>query len=56
MNEVYKRVPRKCLPVDYGGDLPPVSVLFQELRRKLRELKAYFEAEESQWLYTESRK
>lgn len=50
MNEVYKKLPKRCLPEDYGGDLRPVAVMFQELRQKLRKLKPYFEAEERQWL------
>lgn len=39
-------IPRKCLPEDYGGDLPAVQELHERNIQKLTDLQPYFEAEE----------
>ncbi|XP_045467218.1 alpha-tocopherol transfer protein-like isoform X2 [Harmonia axyridis] len=40
-------VPKKCLPSDYGGDLPSFAELNQVTIERYRELKEYYKDEES---------
>jgi len=41
-------IPKRCLPADYGGDLPSIRVLHELNIKKLQEMESYFEAEELQ--------
>lgn len=43
-----KWVPKRCLPEDLGGDLPPVRDLHQNNIEKLTDMDAYFKEEELQ--------
>lgn len=43
-----KWIPKRCLPEEYGGDLPSVEIIHQKNIRKLIEMESYFDAEESQ--------
>lgn len=47
--EFYKCVPKKCLPCEYGGDMPSFTVMQSETVQKLRNLKRFLDAEERQW-------
>lgn len=43
-----KCIPKKCLPLDYGGLLPSAHELHMENTRILEERMEFFEAEEYQ--------
>ncbi|XP_044763490.1 retinaldehyde-binding protein 1-like [Coccinella septempunctata] len=40
-------IPKKCLPCDYGGDLPSFQELNEKTIERYRELKEYYQDEES---------
>ncbi|KAF2886495.1 hypothetical protein ILUMI_19678, partial [Ignelater luminosus] len=49
MEIFYKQyIPRKCLPEEYGGDLPTVRELHGKTIEKLTDLQSHFDAEELQ--------
>lgn len=49
MNLFYEKfLPKKCLPEDYGGDLPLIRELHQRNIEKLTDMQPHFEAEERQ--------
>lgn len=43
-----KYIPKKCLPKDFGGDLPSVRDLHDVTVKKLESMIPYFDAEEKQ--------
>ncbi|KAL2715238.1 alpha-tocopherol transfer protein-like isoform X2 [Vespula squamosa] len=47
VSEIYKYIPPKCLPEDYGGELDCIEVLHGEHIRKLEQLRDYFLEEET---------
>lgn len=49
MDEFYeKHLPRKCLPLEFGGLLPSCQELHMENMKRLESLTPFFEAEEYQ--------
>lgn len=43
MEEFYEKfIPKKCLPLDYGGDLKSVYEIQKDTVQKLSEMKEYF--------------
>ncbi|XP_012252557.1 alpha-tocopherol transfer protein-like [Athalia rosae] len=46
ISEVYERIPQKCLPQDFGGDLDTLENLHEAHSLKLIELRNYFLEEE----------
>lgn len=49
LEDFYKNVPKKCLPEEYGGELPSAAELHEKTMGKFLSLKPYFDAEEEQW-------
>nr|XP_050857348.1 alpha-tocopherol transfer protein-like isoform X1 [Vespula vulgaris]XP_050857349.1 alpha-tocopherol transfer protein-like isoform X1 [Vespula vulgaris] len=47
VSEIYKHIPPKCLPKDYGGELDCIEALHEEHTRKLEQLRDYFLEEET---------
>lgn len=39
-------IPKKCLPIDYGGELPSFHELNEKTIERYRELKEFFKDEE----------
>lgn len=48
MEVFYRKIPKECLPEEYGGDLDGVRVLHDKTVEKLKEMKPFFDAEEQQ--------
>lgn len=48
MEVFYKKIPKECLPADYGGLLGPVRDLHHKTVDTLKEMREFFEAEETQ--------
>ncbi|KAJ9574055.1 hypothetical protein L9F63_008581 [Diploptera punctata] len=45
---LYSYMPRKCLPQDYGGELPPIAQLHENSIADMKGLDKYFKEEEKQ--------
>lgn len=48
MEVFYKKIPKECLPSDYGGLLGTTRELHHETIAKTKEMKEFFDAEEAQ--------
>lgn len=48
MEEFYRQIPQECLPEEYGGTLDCVRELHNKTIERLRGMKEFFDAEESQ--------
>lgn len=43
-----KYVPASCMPSDFGGELPSLSQLSEDIQHEIRKLKTFLEIEEKQ--------
>lgn len=49
MNEFFeKHVPANCIPSDFGGDMPSLKELTENVFKENRRLKTYIEMDEKQ--------
>lgn len=49
MNDFFEKyIPSSCIPVDFGGDLPSLEELSEEMFKEMRKLSSFIEMEEKQ--------
>lgn len=49
MESLYKIIPRRLMPLEYGGDAGPIQMIVDEWEQKVLSYRQYFQEDEEQF-------